>query len=41
MASRCAAVEADEKVVALLEGMTVVKAIVIPGKIVNYVLKPQ
>jgi len=36
-----AIVEADEKVVALLEGMTVVKAIVIPGKIVNYVLKPQ
>jgi len=34
-------VEADEKVAALLHGMTVVKAIVIPGKIVNYVLKPQ
>jgi leucyl-tRNA synthetase len=34
-----AAVKADEKIAAALEGKTVVKEIVVPGKIVNIVIK--
>ena len=36
-----AAARADEKIALLLEGMTVVKAIVVPGRMVNFVLRPM
>ena len=36
-----AAAAADETVAAALKGMNVVKVIVIKGKIVNFVVKPQ
>jgi leucyl-tRNA synthetase len=34
------AARADERIAALLEGKTVAKVIVVPGKLVNFVLKP-
>jgi len=36
-----AAAQADEAVAAALQGMNIVKVIVIRGKIVNFVVKPQ